>query len=401
MKFNGSGVYWLLMVCICFAVNCQYPFKPQHVEKLQTISPPSQGLFTIFPTNINKQICNPSISQDTINFRGSMLWLNFAGDLDVIVPGTLTGFSSNVLQHDRLTITDTSNTVKWFMMRDEFGASEAEQLQDPEWSTHPEYISTLLSENGLRAWSSWAVHLKTRHKIKICQATLNETSTPHIWITDTAKHENVAGDITGTYDPVSGFIDKESIVCFFGTAKVKCVYSLKKNNVLSIWYVDYSTDAKPVNLQRPSGKDNLDLESALISPDGNWVVYNAIISTSNYECYVQELKASSLPILIKAGGSDPHWWHDPIDKSKYIIYQEVPGNNFVRTDLTDSKLLTNGNAGKTYIVQVILHPGRTQALSFSMMPPILLVNLPVKGGLSPDMKYLCTGYQFAYLIGLR
>ena len=103
----------------------------------------SSEIGKIYTVNGDNQVCNPSISQDTVNFPASMLWLNFQGDLDVkSADSEYTVSVSKVRQHDRLTISDTAKNVKWYLMRD---LSKGEcQFQDPEWSTHPDYRASAL-----------------------------------------------------------------------------------------------------------------------------------------------------------------------------------------------------------------------------------------------------------------
>ena len=96
--------------------------------------------------NDDQQTCNPSVSQDTVNFPASMLWLNFT---KLIVNRHDVGYSvTEVSQHDRLTVSDTANDVKWYLMIDE-SLGEC-QFQDPEWSTHPDFIVSLRGQ-GLNA----------------------------------------------------------------------------------------------------------------------------------------------------------------------------------------------------------------------------------------------------------
>ncbi len=327
-----------------------------------------------------------------------MLWLNFSGELALNVPSDISGFTQYADQHDRLTITDTSNTVRWFMGRELFGAPEYEELQDPEWTTHPHYITCLLSSQVRKYWSCIAIHTLSKKYLRMSNQNLNETSTPHIWVSENSVFY---GDTSAIHFDSSGFICKESVQSFFGTSDVKLVFSRKEGVSLSLYYVDFNSSSSPVPLQRPIDKTGYDLESALISPDGKWIVFNAYYSNTDYHCYIQELRPGSKPMLLQSDAMDPHWWCHPADKSKiYVIYTEIPGGFIVSQDLSDPDLLS-GAAGITYRQLVSLYPGYSGITSFSRDGfPDVIVKLPLKGGWSPDGDYLCTGYDRAYLVGL-
>ena len=139
----------LLVLSACYDPE---PYVASVEDKDPSISESEIG--KVYPINggISHQICNPSISQDTDRFPASMLWLNFGGDLGVKSSDSeYTVVRDKVTQHDRLTISDTSNRVLWFLMRDT--ANGDCQFQDPEWSTHPNYIAALRAYdiNGSKA----------------------------------------------------------------------------------------------------------------------------------------------------------------------------------------------------------------------------------------------------------
>ena len=298
----------------------------------------STGSIRVFPINGTRQICNPSISMDTVNFKGCMLWLNFSGELAVKVLPDMSGFDLYAEQHDRLIISDTSNTVRWFMGREEFGAPEYEELQDPEWTTHPHYINCLLSSQVRKNWSCVAVHTLSKKFLRMSNENLDETSTPHIWI-----NENSAfiGDTSAIRFDSTGFVSKESVLSFFGTSDVKLVFSKNDGARLSLYYVDFNISSSPVQLQRPADKPLYDLESALISPDGKWIVFNAYSSNTDYHCYIQELRPGSKPMLFQSNAMDPHWWYHPANRSEvYVIYSVIPGGYIVTQNLSDPTFLS-------------------------------------------------------------
>lgn len=381
-------------------ISCRFPYNPSRELEQSVIvnTPETNSSSIVYPINGSKQTCNPSISNDTVNFKGCMLWLNFSGTFSLNVPEE-SSFPLNADMHDRLTITDTSNTVKWYMMISEFGVSAVEEIQDPEWSTAADYIVCLVSSQSQSIWSPYVVNLSTSDILQLSSGGLNAVSTPHLWA---ESSETSHGSVNIPKYDTSGFADKGTVTAFFGTSKVKFAFALKKNGFLSLFYVDFAIDSKPVPLQRPSDRQNWDLESPLISPDGKWIVYNAYDSPDHYESYIQELSSNSKPVLLASGASDPHWWVHPDDPSLlYVVYTCIPGDNLVMQDLSDSKLL-DGGAGITYMQQLQLFPGRSSLASIRKIGnPEVVVKLPIKGGLSPDGAFLCTGYDRAYIVRIK
>ncbi len=397
----------VIIICLLNS-SCDFPYNPKPEDAVINSNQPAvvnNETVQVLPVIPNMQICNPSISKDTVNFRGCMLWLNFSGELPVKTTPATSGYQTkNAAQHDRLTVIDTSNTVQWYMMKSSIDPTDDPdlQFQDPEWAAHPEYIATLFgSTNYSDKWNFYAVHPLTNSFIKLCNEKLNETSTPHLWVENTAHHGQL--DKNGSYNS-DGLIDTGSVHQFFGTLNVKLIYSIKENGVLTLYYADYSNGAPvPIKLQRPGGdtKKSWNFESALISPDGKWVVYNGYETSTYYESYLQELKSDSKPSLISERASDPHWWQNPINSQLFVIYSEIDGDNRVFADLAKPSYLQSGDAGKTYLRPVSLTSGLPSILNATIGAHSLLVNLPLKGGLSPEGRFLCTGYNYAYLVRLN
>lgn len=400
---------YIPVVIICLLNStCDFPYNPKPENAVTNPNEPtivSNDDIQVLPVIPNMQICNPSISQDTVNFRGCMLWLNFSGELPVKTTPSTAGYQTKgAAQHDRLTVIDTSNTVQWYMMKTSIDSSDDPdiQLQDPEWSAHPEYIATLFGSTLFTdKWNFYAVHPLTNSFIKLCSEKLNETSTPHLWVESTAQHGQLSK--SATYDSY-GLIDTGSVHQFFGTLNVKIVYSKKENGVLTLYYADYSKGAPtPLRLQRPGAdtRKAWNFESALISPDGKWVTYNGYEMSTYYESYIQELKPGSKALLLSEGASDPHWWQNPVTNQLFVLCSEIDGDNRVFADLAKPSYLQSGDAGKTFIRAVSLTSGLPSILTATVGAPSLLVNLPLKGGLSPDGRFLCTGYNYAYLVRLN
>ncbi|MCX7727502.1 MAG: hypothetical protein N2053_11725, partial [Chitinispirillaceae bacterium] len=171
------------------------------------------------------------------------------------------------------------------------------------------------------------------------------------------------------------------------------------------YYKDYSDtlQSRLTQLSRPLGRDGWNCESALISPDGKWIAFNVYKSPNYYEIWVQKLSPTSKPFLFKEDASDPHWWRHPYDTSLlYLVYQDVPGDNLVMGDLSDKKFIETGELGITYRQMIrLFDSGETEGTAIVKIgEPEVMVKLPTKGGLSPDGKYLCTGYDRGFIIGL-
>jgi len=387
-----------------FLISCnEFPYTPEK-EPLPGVSIDTTTesttdfkVFTIVPTF---QICNPSISLDTVNYKGCMLWLNFHGELNHTVPEALKADYAPVqtLQHDRMIISDTSNTVRWVIKKEVIGIEG--EIQDPEWSTHPDYIACLGGNGSGMIWDGYAVRISDKKSLKFNNGKMNAVSTPHLWVSKDVVTPG-AEPTSPSYDLETGMIDKESVNTFFGTYNVKIVFSLKKSGRgLVLYYIDYSEDMPALHeLAKPAEKEKWTLESALISPDGHWITYNAFESINYYEVYVQKLSSGTKPFLIAAPGADPHWWVHPDDPDLVtIVYAVVNGANLVQGKLSNPKIQISGDLGFTYMQIVKLYPNRNGPTSFMKCgDPVLLFNLPFKGGRSPEGSYFCTGYEFAYI----
>jgi hypothetical protein len=395
----------LLTTFFLLLFYCKFPYEPETEEPVTAINPVTSNESNALVKKIvpGKQICNPSISKDTIHFPACMLWLNFGGSLPVKTDAFTSGYPATANQHDRLTISDSSNTVRWYFMKDVIVDDPNFHFQDPEWSAHPEYIGTLLgNSNVFDTWSFYAIHPQSNTFIKIIDRRLNEISTPHLWVESTTPSFTHQIPSDTTYGN-NGLLNREAVTAFFGTSKVKIVYSIRENGYLSLYYIDYASESTvPVKLQSLSGESNVhyNYESALISPDGNWIVYNAYQNSLRYSAYVQKLSPQSKPVLLKEGASDPHWWTNPATDQLYVVYTEIKGDNYVSPDLSDPQFLVSGELGSTFMQRVHLNAGLPSALSVELDSPVNMIHLPLKGGLSPDGHFLCTGYKYAYIVEL-
>ena len=273
----------LTLCLVLMVIGCDGLYQPiSQPQPSSSDKNDTAGVSRLFAVNENQQICNPSASQDTVNFKGCMLFLNLEGTLTLNVPPEWeTHYSLTADAHDRLTIVDTTNTVRWFLIKPNF--LQQTSMQDPEWSRHPDYIA-FLGDNDT-ASDGYIVRISDKKILKINNGLLQANSTPHLWLPDHFKgpsellHDAVASPVSiagASWDATRGMLDKETIKEYFGTDSVKFTFSKNKGSSgLTIYYIDYSLqNPHSIQIPRPQGRDGYDCESSLISPDGNWIVYN-------------------------------------------------------------------------------------------------------------------------------
>jgi len=358
---------------------------------------------SLYPVDPLHQICNPSVSHDTNYFRGCLLFLNLEGAMSVNVPDKWKSAFPLEAQsaHDRLTVVDTSNTVRWFLMKPAFLAEDA--LQDPRWSTHPDYAAFLGDADN--ASSGYVVRLSTKEILRFNAGKIQANSTPYLWVPDHYKPSGGIDDNAtpsdksqnATWDAVTGMIDKQSVRDFFGTDSVKISFSINGGGTcLSIYCVDYADSAPaPVLLPRPSGRDGLDCESAHFSPDGKWVVYNCRNGNLSSEAYLQRCSPGSQPVLLHQGNAaEPHWWQDRSSGETFVLYCTTVG--LLTFQFENAK--QDGSLGETLMRQVDL--GASTQWQLFRGQEFRLAGLPFQGGLSPDGRYLVTGYQYGYILSM-
>ncbi|MBN2037608.1 MAG: hypothetical protein JW768_12775 [Chitinispirillaceae bacterium] len=409
MRSTMRGSFFCCAGLLLLASGCDLLYTPkQQPDPLDIDTPPDTGAIGsgyLYQTNINQQTCNPSITQSE-QYKGCLLWLGFT-TLSVRIPTDVTGYDTvSISQHDRLTVTDSANTVRWFIMREQVDTRG--ELQDPEWSTHPDYLSCLV---GIKTqpFSACAIRMSDKAVLKITDTTLSEFSTPHFWLPDSALS---GGTVAGAQYDSNGFVMREYVEQFFGTTQLKFVYVLPKRSG-TLFYVDYSLEQGPVPipLTKPVSREAWECESPLISPDGNWVAYHCYQRGSStrgegYSSYIQRLKPGSIPVLIADKASDPHWWVDPTTNVYYIVYTVTVGDYFSQYDYTNPLIEANGVAGATMKQRLrgswVDGPSHMGGLEVDTdVQPYILVRLPFKGGLSRDGWYLGTAYKFAYLMRLK
>lgn len=377
--------------------GCEFPYAPKRQPDPHVTRSPSGSARggTVYPVNGTEQGCNPSIAPEGY-LNGCMLFLGY-NRLSVTVPDSLGGYSlDNITSHDRLTVIDTSNTVRWYLLRsDIYGSGD---LQCPEWSTHPDYLACLHGSIG-RPYSCYAVRVSDHASLKVSYDNLEEFSTPHLWLPDSADAGGDAGFPAWSTD---GLVDSNSVERFFGTRSVKLVYTMPSLTG-SLFYVDFSAGKYPdaQRLDKPEGKESWYCASPLISPDGRWVTYHCFINPSAgalYISYIQKLEPGSKPVLVAYEASDPHWWIDPATREPHIVYTVTYGSYFSEYDLTDTRVLEDNLAGCTLRQKI---SGISEDEIDVSDAPDTLIRLPFKGGLSSDGNYLGTTYKYGYIAELN
>ena len=391
-----------LLVLLSFASGCDWIYKPEsQPQPGSTSNQNAASLPHLFSVNHDQQICNPTASQDTMNFKGCMLFLNLEGALNLKVsPEWESAYLlTNAGAHDRLTIVDTMDTVRWFLMKP--GFIPQTEMQKPRWSRHPDYIS-FLGDNDFNS-DGYVVRISDKAVLKVNTGLLQANSTTHLWLPDHFKGPSglarnavpaLFSPAGATWDSVSGLVDKATIRAFFNTDSVKFVFSKNKASLgLTIYYIDYSqVNPTVVEVPRPQGKDGYDCESAQISPDGNWIVYNCRRGSVSCEAYMQYLGFASEAVLLHDGmAAEPHWWLRESTGELFVEYCTKPGPLEVHLDLVPA----DGSSGETLIRKIAAGP---EWLSLHD-PESILTSLPFQGGLTRDGGYLVTGYIYGYILG--
>ena len=351
----------------------------------------------IFSVNGGKQTCNPSASQDTVNYPASMLWLNFSGTLNVNAPDS--GFTlKNVLQHDRLTVSDTANNVKWYLMRDT-SAGEC-QFQDPEWSTHPNFIVALrgYDVDGSKScenldYGIFAVRMSDKKKFWFFKKDIPEEATPHLWVNPDAKPEKDG--------------DPSTLKGFFGTDSVMLTYVDENQNIQVVDYVNGSKGKpKTFKLKKPSNRKNWKIDSPLISPFDSWfVVYNMYENSTTWEAYIQFVNEDSEPFKIErtkdmmSEPAQPHWYM--LENKLFVVWSEFPAGSQMlnKNDLTKSSV-QDGSIGRTVMRSVYTFPRNCDDCVGWNGGNVEIAPVPMTGGITPDGRFLATGTNPAYLLKL-
>ena len=385
-----------LLALTLMACYTPEPFEAEYSDESSNTDT-SAEMGKIYSLNGGKQTCNPSASQDTVNYPASMLWLNFSGTLNVNAPDS--GFTlKKVLQHDRLTVSDTANNVKWYLMRDT-SAGEC-QFQDPEWSTHPNFIVALrgYDVDGSKAcenldYGIFAVRMSDKKKFWFDKKGIPEEATPHLWVGE----------------PDDGFKeygDSSTVEGFFGSDKVILTYVDKNQNIVVARYGTLEK-GKPqtFKLKKPSNRKNWKIDSPLISPNGWYVVYNMYENSTTWEAYLQYINEDSEPFKIErtkdmmSEPAQPHWYK--IEYNLFVVWSEFPAGSQMlnKNDLTKTSV-QNGSVGRTVMRGMRSFPKTNDESVGWDGNGVEIAPVPMTGGITPDGKFLATGTNPAYLLKL-
>ncbi|MBP5769076.1 MAG: hypothetical protein J6W51_08320 [Fibrobacter sp.] len=385
-----------LLALTLMACYSPEPFEAEYSDESSNTDT-SAEMGKIYSLNGGKQTCNPSASQDTVNYPASMLWLNFSGTLNVNAPDS--GFTlKKVLQHDRLTVSDTANNVKWYLMRDT-SAGEC-QFQDPEWSTHPNFIVALrgYDVDGSKAcenldYGIFAVRMSDKKKFWFDKKGIPEEATPHLWVGE----------------PDDGFKeygDSLTVEGFFGSDKVILTYVDKNQNIVVARYGTLEK-GKPqtFKLKKPSNRKNWKIDSPLISPNGWYVVYNMYENSTTWEAYLQYINEDSEPFKIErtkdmmSEPAQPHWYK--IEYNLFVVWSEFPAGSQMlnKNDLTKTSV-QNGSVGRTVMRGMRSFPKTNDESVGWDGNGVEIAPVPMTGGITPDGKFLATGTNPAYLLKL-
>lgn len=411
MLYWGAMKKFLFKIMPAIFLAACYSPEPYSAssEYSQSTNVSDSKIGTVYPVNTSKQICNPSVSQDTVNYPGALLWLNFGKELNVIAPDTVYNVKSTkakkVIAHDRLTVSDTSGKVLWYVFRDVEGGDCV--FQDPEWSTHPNYImalraydktgSTGCSDKNLD-YGIMAVRMSDKKRYMFYEKDQSEFATPHLWVDPSVTESDTSASDT-------------TLKGFFGTKNVRLVFVSKDNEII---FRDFAKGGKEVTLKLPKGDDGKELrdvmiDSPLISPDGQFVVYNVKDKADEtiWSAYIQELSANSSAIKIKKEGdmlsepAQPHWFK--YAGRLFIVWAEFAQDGAQMLNLEDfSKASTqDGSVGRTVMREVSLSAGAASDIAMEWVGDVReIAPVPMIGGRSPDSKFLATGTNYGYLIKL-
>ncbi len=176
----------------------------------------------------------------------------------------------------------------------------------------------------------------------------------------------------------SPFITTDSIAAFIGTSNVKIAYTLNEGSRW-VYFIDFNKPSPmPLKLKKPAGKENINGDSPLISPDGSFVTYYLTHGADFQGAYLQKLDSLASPVLIAANGTEPHWWKDATGQV-YIIYS----NQMMSTTLVKGNYFT-------YRQKVSLE-GNGSLIG----PAEEIAPYAMNGGMSENGRFLCTGYKNA------
>jgi len=274
------------------------------------------------------------------------------------------------------------------------------QFQDPEWSTHPNFIVALrgYDVDGSKAcenldYGIFAVRMSDKKKFWFDKKGIPEEATPHLWVGE----------------PDDGFKeygDSSTVEGFFGSDRVILTYVDKNQNIVVAGYGTLEK-GKPqtFKLKKPSNRKNWKIDSPLISPNGWYVVYNMYENSTTWEAYLQYINEDSEPFKIErtkdmmSEPAQPHWYM--LENKLFVVWSEFPAGSQMlnKNDLTKSSV-QNGSVGRTVMRGVRSFPGTRDESVVWDGNGVEIAPVPMTGGITPDGKFLATGTNPAYLLKL-
>ena len=383
-----------LFAFACFSACVYEPEQYQEESSGKGDASVVSDIGTVYAIDGGKQICNPSITQDTANYPASMLWLNFSGTLNVVAKDSLYK-TKGARDHDRLTITNKDNEVLWYLIVDD-SLKECE-FQDPEWSTHPDYLVALRGYDldGKAScdnmdYGIFAVRTSDKKRFWFVDKGLWEWGSPHLWVNPSAQGDTAAADTT-----VEGF---------FGTSDVRLVYVDSKNEIVFVDFAKGGLKKKTV-LKKSEEMKDWKVDSPMISPDGNFIVFNVL--DGGWKSFIQKLSGDSYPVKIERTSDmigeamQPHWF--TYGERLFVTWTEFPDGiqELVnKNDLSDPSV-QDGSAGRTAMREIVLDGDAPMDLSLRWVGSVSqIAPLPMIGGRSKDGKYLATGVNYGFMLEL-
>jgi hypothetical protein len=184
--------------------------------------------------------------------------------------------------------------------------------------------------------------------------------------------------------PKHAFVSPSALDSFCSTRNVTLLYSYEKLPVLTqtIYFAHLNdSNAVPLALKKPAGREKWKADCPNVSPDGKFVTYHCF-SASQCAVYIQRIDSAAVPVLVDDPGSEPHFYKDA-QGYPFVTYASSSG-------FLDGPI-TSFASYATYMKQIDTSTGRPGSSRIKIAP------YPFYGGLSKDGRYLCTGYKYAYL----
>jgi|WetSurMetagenome_2_1015567.scaffolds.fasta_scaffold00025_24 hypothetical protein len=188
--------------------------------------------------------------------------------------------------------------------------------------------------------------------------------------------------------PKHAFVSPDTLDSFCGTSNVTLVYSYEKQGVLkqTMYFARLNdSNAVPVRLKKPEGREEWLADCPNVSPDGKFVTYHCHGTAQQCAVYIQRLDSTADPIKIDEPGGEPHFYKDPQGKL-FVTYANT-------IEFLNSAI-TSYTSYATFMKQVDTATGQPAVKRDTIAP------YPFYGGLSKDGRYLCTAYKNAYMYDL-